>query len=300
MKKLILCLLIALICFSGCKTEKLYEDSGKIKIVTTAFPIYDFAKNICGDNAEVSMLVPPGSDSHSFEPTPNDIITLIDSDLFIYIGGENEAWVSDILDSAGLDSDKTLSFENMIETDEEEHEDVHEHDEHIWTSVKNASEICNAITQKISSIDSVNAAQYNNNFSEYNKKLIELDEKFTEIVENALRKTVVFGDRFPFLYFVKDYDLEYFSAFPGCAAETEPSAATVAELTDKIKSENIPVVFHIEFSNENVADILCEATGAEKMLFHSCHNVTQQQITAGIGYIELMTKNAENLKEALN
>lgn len=300
MKKIIVYIICVILLFSGCNVQKQQNNEEKIKVTATSFPIYDFAKNICGDLAEVELLVPFGSESHSFEPTPTDIIKLSKSDLFIYVGGENEIWVEDILNSTELSDDKTLKLENVIEFLPYETEHHHkEYDEHIWTSVKNASKICRAVTDELKKADAENSEKYEENFNLYNEKLLSLDKEFSEIVSNSQRKTIVFGDRFPFLYFVSDYGLEYYSVFSGCSSETEPSAVKIAELTEKIKEESIPVVFHIEYSNENVADILCKSTGAKKMLFHSCHTITKDDYENGASYISLMRKNAEALKEAI-
>jgi len=277
----------SLIFLSGCTVSD-SKNSDKINIITTVFPVYDFVRNICGDLAEVTLLVPPGSDSHSFEPTPNDIINISKSDLFIYIGQESETWIKDILNSIEFPQNKQLTLGDNKD------------DEHIWTSVINASIMCNAIKDKLCEIDSYNSKIYLSNYEKYNKKLTELDNKFRDIVNNSKRKTVVFGDRFPFQHFVSEYGLNYFSAFPGCAHDTEPSVATIAELINTINNKNIPVVFHIEFSNENITDLLCKNTGAKKLLFHSCHTVTQDEIKNGVSYLDLMNKNADNLKEALN
>lgn len=292
MKKILIYLLISLIMLTGCTvTDK--KDDDRIKIITTVFPIYDFAKNICGDFADVTLIVPPGTDSHSFEPTPNDIINISKSDLFIYVGMESESWVKEVLNSIEYPMDNQLILGDIAEFN-----DIP--DEHIWTSVKNASLICNKIKEKLCEIDIENSEKYNLNYEIYNGKLNELDNKFSEIINNSKRNTVVFGDRFPFLNFVSDYGLNYYSAFNSCSHETEPSAATVSDMINKINNEKIPVVFHIEFSNENIANILCENTGAKKLLFHSCHTVTEDEIENGVNYIDLMNKNSENLKEALN
>lgn len=294
---LILCFIV--LGFCGCARNEIPKNN-KLKIVTSVFPVYDFAKNICGELADVSLLVPVGNDIHHFEPTPNDIIELSNSDLFIYIGGENESWISDIIKTANVKNELSLiSNFNLISLEINEHHKHEKYDEHIWTSVKNSSKICDLIFNKISQIDSDNKSAYEKNLTTYKEKLNNLDNMFSEIVTNKKRNTVVFGDRFPFLYFVKDYGLNYHSAFPSCAEESEPSAATIANLLNILNEENIPSVFYIEFSNEKVADILCENSDRKKLLFHSCHSITKEDFQNGVGYIELMTKNAENLKEAL-
>jgi zinc transport system substrate-binding protein len=188
----------------------------------------------------------------------------------------------------------------------EEKEDAHAHgeqepeyDEHVWTSPKNVKRIVQKISDALCEADTANAAFYQTNTEDYLTKLDELDSKFQDAVDNSKRKTIVFGDRFPFRYFADAYGLEYYAAFPGCSTETEASAATVKFLIDKINTEKIPVVFHIELSNEKMADTISEATGAKVLLMHACHNISKSDFERGKSYIELMTDNVEALKEAL-
>jgi zinc transport system substrate-binding protein len=288
---------------------------GKINVTTTNFPPYDFVRNIAGDRVNLSMLLPPGSESHSFEPSPRDIITIQNSDIFIYIGGESDDWVDRILDSMNTDNMEILALlevvdaveEEIVEGMQEEEEDEHDHegeeepeyDEHVWTSPRNAILIVEAIADLLCEIDEKNADFYRQNETAYIAKLLELDVSFDSLVVGAKRKTVVFADRFPFRYFADAYGLEYYAAFPGCSTETEPSAATVAFLINKIRSERIPVVFHIELSNERMADTISSETGAKKLLLHACHNLSKRDFDSGLGYIDFMRRNVENLRQAL-
>ena len=291
------------------------EDKPSIKVITTIFAPYDFAKQIAGPLAEVSLLLPPGAESHSFDPTPQDMKKIQNADLFIYVGSENEAWVETLLDSMGDEKPKTLRIldcvslleEEEIEGMEHEHdhdhegEGTHEHeiDEHIWTSLRNSMKIAVAIAGKLTEIDSANGQTYKANSEAYIDKLSALDNEIAAIVKNGKNKPLIFGDRFPFRYFVEDYGLNYFAAFTGCSTDTEASAATIAFLINKIKEEKTPVVFYIEFSNQKIAEALCEGTGAKKLLFHSCHNISKDDYANGVTYLDLMDANAENLKEAL-
>lgn len=288
-------------------------DDGKLKVVATIFPAYDFAREVAGDNANITMLLPPGAESHSFEPTPKDIITIQECDVFIYAGGNSDSWIDGILDTIDTDDITIISLmdlvsvkeEVVVEGMEEEHEaenggsEPTEYDEHVWTSPKNAAQITQAITDTLCKLDTDNADAYRKNADAYMDKLYVLDAQFREIAANGKRKTLVFGDRFPFRYFADEYGLDYYAAFPGCSTQTEPSAATVAFLIDKVKQDGISVVFHIESSNQQMADTICSETGAKKMLLHSCHNLTSAEMDAGASYISLMEQNAAALKEAL-
>jgi zinc transport system substrate-binding protein len=283
--------------------------NGALRVVTTIFPPYDFVRAIAGDTVHLSMLLPPGAESHSFEPTPRDIINIQHSDLFIYIGGESDEWVNRILESVDTRTLKVLAlidYVNAVEEEivegmeeEEEEEEGIAYDEHIWTSPKNAKILVQTIADTMSALDSDHADLYRRNAETYNAQLDKVDSEVRAIVQQAQRKTIVFGDRFPFRYFTDEYGLSYFAAFPGCSTETECSAATVAFLIDKIKAEKIPVVFHIEFSNEKIADTLSEATGARKLLLHSGHNITKRDFESGVTFLALQEKNLIHLKEAL-
>ncbi len=316
---------------AGCGTERAegvseeVQDDGRISVVTTIFPQYDFVRQIAGENVELKMLLKPGEETHSYEPTPQDIIAIQNSDIFIYVGGENDAWVEDILESMPEADMRTLKLMDCVDTVEEEHvegmqeqpghsheeeeshEDeteeehsVHEIDEHVWTSPVNASAIVDKIKELLVQADPENRQIYEENAEAYEAELAELDAEFRDVVDNAGRRLVVFGDRFPFRYFADEYGLNYYAAFPGCASDTEPSAATMAFLINKVKEEEIPAVLKMELSNENIANAIAEATGTEVRTFYSCHNLTAEEFEDGETYLSMMQKNVETLKEVLN
>jgi zinc transport system substrate-binding protein len=292
----------------GGKNDAAENSERKIKVTASIFAPYDFVRAIAGDRVDLVMLLPPGAESHSFEPSPRDIITVQNSNVFIYIGGESDVWIDDILSSMDKTGMKILALMDAVDAveeeivegmEEEEEEEEGAYDEHVWTSPKNAALIVQAITETLCGADPKNAAFYRQNAGEYTAKLDELDRAFQEAIDGGKRKTIIFGDRFPFRYFADAYGLSYFAAFPGCSTETEPSAATIAFLINKIKSESIPVVFHIELSNERMADTISEATGAKKSLLHACHNITKKDFENGVSYLDLMSANVERLREAL-
>ena len=361
---LIAVLIIPIAVLTGCGTEQPSEqDDGRIRIVTTIFPPYDFARAIAGDEtkADITMLLSPGEEVHSYEPTPMDIKKIQSSNLFIYVGGENDVWVERILENMGDKRPQTLRLVDLTDTvaeeivegmmearGEHEHEpehaedasrdheeagvegvghdheadydhgeaDDHDHsshthsgdsseeeheeaDEHVWTSPVKAAEITEAIAAKMAEIDPDNAESYRANASAYVEEILKVDAAYREIVDNAERRTIVFGDRFPLRYFAEEYGLEYFAAFPGCSSESEPSASTLAFLIDKVREERIPVVFSIEFSNGNIARAICESSGAVRRTFNTCHNVTREQMESGATYVSLMTENLDAVREAL-
>ena len=254
----------------------------------------------------------PGEESHSYEPTPQDIIAIQNCDLFIYVGGENDEWVEDILSSMDTGRMATLRLVDCVDTVEEEHvegmkgnhreeeENQGEDDEHVWTSPLNAVKIVEQIKEELCEIDSENAPDYEENAEAYVAQLKELDQEFQDVVDHSKRKLMIFGDRFPFRYFAEAYGLDYYAAFSGCASDTEPSAATMAFLINKVQDENIKTVLKMELSNENIAKAIAEATNADVKEFYSCHNLTAEQFADGETYLSLMEKNVETLREVLN
>lgn len=306
---LLLCVFLIMSGCSATMSEQPQDD--RLTVITTIFPPYDFVRELASDSVNVRMLLPPGAESHSFEPTPQDIIDIGDCDLFIYGGGESDAWVEGILASMGDGAPETLSLMDCVEPvieehvegmdyHEDEHEEEAEFDEHVWASPKNAMLICSRITERLSELDKANSETYTSGNAAYQSKLKELDNLFEDVMASSIRNTIVVGDRFPFRYLADAYGIEYYAAFPGCSTESEPSAATVAYLIDKVNELELPAVFYIEFSNHLVADTIAEATGAQALLLHSCHSVTESELENGASYISLMTQNAENLRKALN
>ena len=295
-------------------------DNGKLKVITTIFAGYDFVRQIAGDNVDLSMLLKPGAEAHSYEPTPRDIIEIQNCDIFIYVGGENDAWIDNILDSIDSGKMRTIKLldcvddryeeetvEGMDAHEEHEHEHGDEHgdehdewDEHVWTSPVNAGQICGKIASVLEDEDPDNADTYAANCSKYIKELDKLDEYIRQIVTESPRDTIVFGDRFPVRYFIEEYGLKYYAAFPGCSQENEASAATIAFLEDKVREQNIPVIFKMELSSPNMAQTIADDTGAVVRTFYSGHNISKDQFETGETYLSLMYDNAEALKEALN
>lgn len=317
---------VSLILLAGC-AQKQDRDvpaakdsgSGKIRIVATLFPQYDFARQIAGDKAEVKLLLPPGVESHSYEPTPSDIITISNSDLFIYTGEYMEAWSGKIIDSMqdsgsgslvldvsqGVDLVKTEETEaeqrqaGLSEEEPEKHEHEHLYDPHIWTDPVIAKQMVSNIRDALCRVDPANADYYRENAARYNQELDALDAEFRAVVSGGKRNEVIFGSRFALYYFAKEYGLKCEAAFDSCSSETEPSARTVARLIEKIKEEKIPVVYYAEIEDPKIARSISAETGAKLLLFHSCHNVTKEELEDGATYVSLMKQNAENLKEGL-
>lgn len=299
-------MLSLMLCGCGTAQPEPETDDTKLQIVCSCFPAYDFAREIAGDRAQITLLLKPGAEVHSYEPSPKDIIRIQESDLFICNGGESEDWVESLID----DDANVIYMMDCVDAVEESDEGIYsasgdengetELDEHVWTSPLNAVKIARRICDALCEADKDSSREYIVNFEVYKTKLLDLDIRFRTTVLQAERSTLVFADRFPMRYFALEYGLNYYAAFPGCASETEPSAKTVAFLIDHVREEDIPAVLYMEFSNEKMADIICEDTGCKKLPFYSAHSVTAEQFEAGVTYLELMEINLDSLKEALN
>lgn len=293
----------------ACSSESGYSNSysGKLKIISTVFPPYDLARQIAGDNAEISILLPPGSEIHNYEPSAKDMIAIRNCDIFLYIGGENEQWAEKLInsnDTENVTAVKLIDYVPTLSEDEDEHDHEHEHehetDEHIWTSPKNAQLMLSAVYDAICKVDPSDKQTYTKNKDAYAKQLSDLDNAYRSAVDNAKNKTIVLADKFPFRYLAHEYGLEFSAAFAACSDESEPGVSTMIKLTKTIKENNIPAVYYLEFSSTKIADTLCDETGATKLMLHSCHNVSKQDIENNVSYVDLMKQNLENLKLTLN
>ena len=289
-------------------------NSNKIKIVSTNFASYDFLRAITknNENVEVKFLIGPGKDAHSYEPTAGDLITIQNSDLFVYVGGESEKWSEKVLGSLDTNKAKIICISDFVdkineeeidgaEKSQEDEEDEGAFDNHIWTSPSNAIKMVNALEKAMGEIDSKNSSKYKENAEEYIKKIKEVDSKIQEIVDNKVRDRLIFADKMPMQYFINYYNLKVSAAFNGCSTETEPSAATIAYLENKIKEEKIPVVLYIELNPGRVANTIANevGNGCKAMHIQTLHNVSLDDFNAGETWVSLMTRNIDILRQAL-
>ena len=332
-------LVVAGVAFAGVKFAGMlgkHETGKKYSIVSTSFPGYDFARAVAGNNTEVSvkMLLKPGAESHTFEPTPQDILTIKNSNLFLYVGGDSDEWVKKVISEIDPKKTKVMKLVDLVKTkneevvegmqeDEDDHKDDHDHDhkhdhdhdhkhdydhkeeepevdEHVWTSLKNAKEITEKILKAALEFDKAEEKKLSENTKNYTDKIAAVDQKIGEMVKTAKRKEIIVGDRFPLRYFVDDYGIKYYAAFPGCSEQTEANVKTVSFLVKKIKEDKIPAVFKIELSNGLIAETLAKETGAKILEIQSAHNISEKDFESGVTYVDLMERNLEALKEALN
>ena len=311
---LMLCTLTA----CGKKDDSVGKNGDSLSIVTTIFPEYDWVMNILGSdnkNAEVTLLLDNGVDLHSYQPTAADILKISTCDVFIYVGGESDEWVEDVLETA---DNKDMVVVNLLETlgelvkeeemvegmqgEEEGEEEEIEYDEHVWLSLKNAGLLVEGISEALKSADPDNASKYADNAAKYVEKLNALDKQYEEAVASASFDTLLFGDRFPFRYMVDDYGLSYYAAFVGCSAETEASFETITFLAGKVDELGLKSVMTIEGADKSIAETIIANTAdkdAKVLTMDSLQSVTKKDVESGASYLSIMENNLSVLKEAL-
>lgn len=295
-------------------------DDGRVQVVATLFPQYDFAKNIAGDRADVTLLLDFGADAHTYDPTPADILQIARADLFIYTVGGMELWAekllasADIADAVSRGSLRVLDLSATVpllpadhggaeEEHEHDHDDDHDHDEfdpHIWTSIENAETMCAAIADALTALDADGGAAYAANLAAYTAKLDALDARMQAVRTAAVRDTVCFGGSFAFAYFFDEYDLAHRSVFSGCASHTEASPAAMLSLVNAVRETGAVAVLYDSPSEEKTAAAIAAETGTGVLRLHAIHNITRDEYDAGEDYLSLMAQNIEVLKEVLD
>ena len=280
-------------------------------IISTSFIGYDFARAVTGEKNDVAMLVKPGAEMHTYEPTPQDIIRIKNAKLFIYIGGESEEWVEDLLVDNNIPDEKCIrlmDYANLkqedikegMESDKEEGDEGEvEYDEHIWTSVENSIHLVEAIRDRLIQIDGENQEKYSLNTGNYTKRLRTIDSDLRTTISSIDfdKRVLIFGDRFPFRYFVDEYGLSYYAAFPGCSEQTEASANTISFLIKKAKELNARAIFKTEMTDGKLADTIAKEVGAKVYTLNAAHNISAADFNRGVTYADLMAQNAKTLKE---
>lgn len=311
--------------FSSVHEAEAKTTDDKLKIVTTIFPEYEWTRAVLGEcesEAELTMLLDNGTDLHSFQPAVKDIMEVSSCDLLIYVGGESDAWIEDALKSAQNKDMKTINLMEVLgdtikeeetvegmQGDEHEHDDEHdeeeekEYDEHVWTSLRNASVVCEAIAATLEEMDPENKDTYQANARNYEAKLSSLDKEYQKTVDSAKLNTLIFADRFPFRYLVDDYGLNYYAAFSGCSAESEASFKTVTFLAEKVDELGVNSVLTIEKSDDRIAQTVIENTKTKNQSIHelnSMQSITSEEIKNGVTYLSVMEDNLKVLQEVLN
>ena len=316
MKKIILIMLVLIISFACSKKEDNTKKSEnkKIKIVTTLFPTYDFSKEIGKDKVEVKLLLPPGIEAHSYEPTPKDIAEINNADIFIYTGDLMEPWVKKLLSSLNnknlkiVDVSKNIELKEFDFEDEHNEKDTHENEEehiygkdpHIWTDPILAKTIVQNIADSIIEVDLANKSFYDENKIIYDKKLDNLDTEFKNLVKKSPKKEIVSGGHFVFGYLFERYGLTYHSAYEGFSPNAEPTPKQLKSLKETIAETHTKYIYYEELIEPKLAKLLSNELGLQLLLLHGAHNISKEELATGNTYYEIMLKNIENLKLGLD
>lgn len=327
-----LVLVVGLLVFLVLNREKFEQK--KYSVVSTSFPGYDFARAVTKNtNISTKMLVKPGAETHTYEPTPQDIIDIKNADMFIYVGGDSDTWVEKILKDVDTKKTHVVKLVDLVSTvneeivegmeDEDEHDHEHDHDhshshehdydydhkhdhdeeeegpeidEHVWTSPKKAMEIVKKIAKVASEIDAAEETKINDNAEKYVAEIAQVDKDLHQAIDGKISEIVV-ADRFPFRYFADEFGLKYAAAFSGCSEQTEASAKTISFLINKVKQDKVKKIYKIELSNGKIAETVSKDTGAEVLELHSAHNVTAEDFSKGVTYVDLMKRNLAALSK---
>ena len=325
--RFLFCILIfgILFSFASCsKSTSTAAENDKINIVVTTFPCYDFVRAATKDveNIQIKMLIKPGAEIHSYDPTPQDLIAIQKSDLFVYNGGESDEWVFEMLESMGENAPKTLRLiesvslleeENFDEEHFHEHEEADHHheghsaeeleaDEHVWTSPENARKMLDYVAKALEELEKLSdedKAKIKENAEDYKNQIDEVEEKIKKVLETKSEKFIVMGDRFPLQYFAKYYGIEYLAAFSGCSSAVEASTQTIVKLINTVKEKDLPAVFYIELSNHKIADTVAESTNVDGLELHSVQNISKEDFDNGETWVSLMKRNALALEKGM-
>lgn len=309
---------------AGCQSRSTQRRAdGSIRVVCTIFPLYDWAREIIGDtdNIELILLVKSGADLHSYQPTADDIITISECDIFVYVGGESDTWVSEVLRQSDNENMRLLSLmevlgdsayeEEVVEGmqdaghaagDEHGHDDEEEYDEHVWLSLRNAETVCRSLAGLLTEVDSAHGTVYAENLEAYISGLQDLDRAYTEAAASAEYGTILCADRFPFLYLARDYGIQYYAAFSGCSAETEAGFGTIQFLIEKLDELRLPVVLVPDGSDRTLAQTVIDNTEQKNqsiMMLDSMQSVTEKDMEEGVTYLSVMESNLGVLRAAL-
>ncbi|MCD7797396.1 MAG: metal ABC transporter substrate-binding protein [Clostridiales bacterium] len=304
-------------------TDKTQSETGNLSTVTTIFLVYDWVREILGDetdSTELTMLLDSGVDLHSYQPTADDIVKISDCDIFIYVGGESDEWVEDTLAQATNENMIAVNLFDVLrdsvkeeeivegmeakeeEEEEEDGEEKTEYDEHIWLSLKNAQTLCQYIADEVCEINSNNSDAYSANAEAYVESLSELDLRYEEAVANGTKDTLIFGDRFPFRYLTDDYDLNYYAAFVGCSAESEASFETISFLAEKVDELGVNYIMTLEGTEHNIAETIistAKSDNLEILSLDSMQSTTSEDVENGVTYLSVMESNLTVLEQAL-
>lgn len=326
MIKKILPIVICAMLVAAC--NKTVNETTVFSVVAANFICYDLARAVCGIGAasmngtssvsvngtgsvsvnrtgmqktpvNLQLILKPGTDLHSFDPSPKDIVAIEHAKIFIYTGGESDEWADKLLKTVKNPPLHIFKLMEHIAAEKDEHEHNHEADEHIWTSPANTLQLIDSLTAALSECNPVMADIYLTNAAIYKEEIENARNAIKNVLAKKEKRVIVMGDRFPLKSFAQEFGIEYYAAFAGCSSAVEASPAAVAKLINIIKEEKLPAVFTMELSNRRIAETIAESTGVKVLELNAAHNLTRQQFDAGMTYVDTLYANAESLNAGL-
>ena len=319
----VLLAIIAVVILIGCQERPQSTTSAgneKLSVVATLFPLYDFARTIAGDKAEVVLLLPPGVEAHAFEPRPEDAVKTAKAGLFIYTNKYLEPWAEKFVAGLGtkklvvVDASKGATLHpagsHQHKKAEEHHHDHHNHaerdekhehdsmDPHIWLDLGNALIMVDTIAQAMTSKDPTNAAVYTANAAALKQKLVQLDTEYKNGLSSCKTRTLLHGGHYAFGYLAKRYNLQYESAV-SVSADAEPTPGRMVELIKQVKKSGVRYIFSEEMVSPRLTEAIAREAGVKVLSLHNLHNLSKDDLQSGVSYEKLMRRNLESLKTGL-
>jgi zinc transport system substrate-binding protein len=276
-------------------------------VVTTLFPLYDFARTVGGDKADIRLILPPGVEAHAFEPKPEDAARVTKADLFVFTNEFMEPWAVKFVKglNAGnvalVDSSKGVTF--LKAGAEEEGEDGHEGhgggmDPHIWLDFNNAQIMVDNIASAMVARDPANKQYYLANAALYKAELKRLDDDYKTGLSACAKRVFLHGGHYAFGYLAHRYGLQYESA-SAVNADAEPTPAKLIALVKQVKAMDLKYVYSEELLSPRVSEMIAMETGAAVLLLHGAHNISKEDLDHGATFISLMRRNLDNLRTGL-
>jgi zinc transport system substrate-binding protein len=280
-------------------------EASKIKIVTTVFPLMEFSRSVCGERGEVSLLIPPGAEIHTWNPRPSDIVNLSSADFFVYIGGNLEPWIDDLLDSVKNPELRVLEASRnlpLLENHKHDHQHDYAHgefDPHIWLDFDLDRLIVDKIAVLLSDMDPIHQSFYQENAASYKEKLQRLHQKYQNGLKECASRMIILGGHSAFGYLAKKYNLEQISLY-GLSPDSEPTPRQMVEVVELAKKNRVKVVYFEEYVNDELAHVIAREIGARILVLNPGANLDKDQLKQGVSFFDIMEKNLENLRDGLN
>lgn len=305
---------------TGCRNQPEHDaqhKSSRLQVVTTLFPLYDFARTIAGDRAEVRLLLPPGTEPHNFEPRPDDMARISQAGLFVFTNRYMEPWAATLAKGSSLDKTGVVDASKGIELSNAKghlphgdadihdhsreghgHENIADKDPHLWLDFSLASRMVDNILAGFVERDPKNGQYYAENAAICKRRLADLDARYRERLSSCRSRTMLIGGHDAFGYLARRYGIIAVAA-TGVSANSEPTPSRMAELVKQVRAGGTRAVFAEELVSPRLAETLASETGAAVLRINAGHNVGKEEISRGVTFMGLMEENLDALSQGL-